>query len=67
MTPTDTMHDKGAVRADERGSKTVESPALVPAARNHADKFAAAAKAAQACAPNASHWDKVHVAAGIDP
>jgi hypothetical protein len=67
MKPTDAIDEKGAVDVSDREPKTMESPALVPAARNHSDKFAAAAKASRACAPNASHWDKVRVAAGIEP
>ena len=67
MKSTDTTDEKDAPRAKERGPKNVESPALAPAGRNHAGNFAAATKALRACALNASHWDKVHVAAGIKP
>ena len=67
MKSSDTTDEKDALRGKDRAAEHVQSPALVPAARNHADKFAAAAKASRACAPNASHWDKVHAAAGIEP
>jgi len=67
MKSTDTTDEKDALRAGDRAPKTVESPALAPAGRDHGGNFAAAAKALRACAPNASHWHKVHVAAGIEP
>jgi hypothetical protein len=67
MKSSDTTDEENVRRGKERGPEHVQSPALVPAARNHADKFVAAAKASRACAPNASHWDRVHAAAGIEP
>ena len=67
MKSIDTTDEKDALRAEDRGPKTVESPALAPAGRNHPSNFAAAAKALRACAPNASHWEKVHAAVGIEP
>ncbi len=65
MNPSDTANHKTTL---EPGAKpvTVESPALVPAMRSHADKFTAAAQAWRRCAAGASHWDKVHAAAGIE-
>ena len=43
------------------------APSLVPQPGAHAHKFAAAAAASRDCAPDASHWDKVYAAAGMQP
>jgi hypothetical protein len=66
MKPNDTANEKTALEPDAK-PVMMESPALVPAARSHADKFRAAAQAVRRCAADVSHWDKVHAASGIEP